>query len=193
VTAGVPREPFRLPAGDVVLRGTRSADAPDALEMFEDVEMARWYSGPAPLELSRVEEWCRSSSDWSSGEHATWAIADAGDTMVGNLSLVRIDLSEGTAGIAYRVAARARGRGVATLAVSAATGWAFEALGLARIELEHAVANPASCRVAERSGYLLEGTKRASYRDDDGRRWDCHLHARLALDPPGAGLSQSGS
>jgi RimJ/RimL family protein N-acetyltransferase len=57
-----------------------------------------------------------------------------------------------------------------------------EALGLERIELEHAVANEASCRVAERAGYRLEGTKRAGFRDDTGRRWDAHLHALVAGD-----------
>jgi RimJ/RimL family protein N-acetyltransferase len=55
-------------------------------------------------------------------------------------------------------------------------------LRLHRIELCHAVANPASCRVADRAGYRAEGTLRESYRYGDGRRYDEHLHARLATD-----------
>ncbi|WP_223884412.1 GNAT family N-acetyltransferase [Micromonospora craniellae] len=43
-------------------------------------------------------------------------------------------------------------------------------------------ANPASCRVAERAGYPVEGTLRESHRYGDGRRYDEHLHARLATD-----------
>jgi RimJ/RimL family protein N-acetyltransferase len=44
------------------------------------------------------------------------------------------------------------------------------------------VANPASCRVAEKAGFRLEGTMRASFRAEDGQRYDEHLHARLATD-----------
>ena len=179
----VPRTPFRLDAGEIALRPTRADDAPAALEMFADPEMAQWYSGPTPRSLDRIRAWCLSSSDWSSGEHTTWAIADHNDRFVGNLSLAQIDLEEGTAHIAYRVAPQVRGRGVATAAVRAASVWAFDALRLARIELVHAVDNPASCRVAEKAGYVVEGVKRAGYRDDEGRRWDSHLHAKLATDP----------
>lgn len=182
MTAKVPREPVRLVAGVLVLRPSRESDAPAALDMFADPEMAQWYSGPTPHDLDRMRAWCASSSDWSSGEHATWAISDSQDRFIGNLSLTDIDLGQGTAAVAYRVAPQARGRGVATTAVRAATAWAFDALGLERIELVHAVDNPASCRVAEHAGYRLEGVKRAGYRDDAGRRWDCHLHARLVTD-----------
>ena len=45
------------------------------------------------------------------------------------------------------------------------------------------MANPGSCRVAERAGYLLEGTLRDSHRYGDGRRYDEHVHGRLTTDP----------
>ncbi|MDQ1615779.1 MAG: hypothetical protein QOJ60_1718, partial [Actinomycetota bacterium] len=51
-----------------------------------------------------------------------------------------------------------------------------------RVELYHAVANPASCRVAEKVGFRHEGTLRQSYVYGDGTRHDEHLHARLAGD-----------
>ena len=85
--------------------------------------------------------------------------------------------------IAYRTAPWAKGAGVATNACATAARWAFEALSLERLELCHAVANAASCRVAEKTGFLIEGTQRLGFRDDSGRRWDAHLHARLAEDP----------
>ncbi|MGH3507419.1 MAG: GNAT family N-acetyltransferase [Nocardioidaceae bacterium] len=190
--SGLPTEPFRLPAGSVTLRPTLVSDVEAALAMFDDPDMRQWYSGPTPLEASRIEEWCRSSSNWSEGRHATWAIADVEDRMIGNLSLVGIDLDSRTAMIAYRVTRGARGRSVATQAVRAATDWAFATLGLERVELEHAVANPASCRVADRAGYHLEGIKRSGFRADDGVRWDAHLHARLSSDPRPLLVSPSG-
>lgn len=52
---------------------------------------------------------------------------------------------------------------------------------LHRLELAHSVRNPASCRVADKAGYRLEGTKRQEGRHADG--WhDMHPHARLRSD-----------
>ncbi len=74
---------------------------------------------------------------------------------------------------------------MATAAVVAATRRAFEVHGLRRVELFHAVDNPASCTVAERAGFRWEGTLRESYVYGDGRPHDEHLHARLVTDAAG--------
>ena len=66
----------------------------------------------------------------------------------------------------------------------AATRFAFEALGLNRVELFHAVDNPSSCGVATGAGFALEGVARQAYRYGDGVLHDDHMHARLANDPP---------
>jgi len=81
------------------------------------------------------------------------------------------------------VAPWARGQGIATLAVRTVADWAFGFLGLTRLQLIHAVENPASCRIAEKAGFLLEGTMRSSYRYGDGKLHDEHIHGRLATDP----------
>lgn len=71
---------------------------------------------------------------------------------------------------------------MATTALSALTTWAFNQLNLHRMELNHSTMNPASCRVAENAGYLLEGTKRSEALHSDG--WhDMHLHACITDDP----------
>jgi RimJ/RimL family protein N-acetyltransferase len=78
----------------------------------------------------------------------------------------------------------ARGTGVAARAVGALVGWALGDVGLHRLELVHAVANTASCRVAGKAGYALEGTLRSAMLHADG--WhDMHLHARVNGDPGG--------
>ena len=72
--------------------------------------------------------------------------------------------------------------GVATGATVAVAGWALGDLGLHRLELRHSTANPASCRVAVKAGFTLEGTQRSAMRHPDG--WhDMHLHARVQGDP----------
>jgi RimJ/RimL family protein N-acetyltransferase len=175
-------EPVEIAAGRLQLRPPTPEDAADSLLMLQDPEMARWNPGPAPLDLDTALAWCTRGGDWSSGEHATFSVLDATTgRLLGNVSLHKIDHEQRDAEIGYRVAPWARGQGVATDAVAAATRWAFGALDLVRIELAHAVANPASCRVAEKAGYLLEGTLRQSF-VYDGTRQDEHLHARLVTD-----------
>jgi RimJ/RimL family protein N-acetyltransferase len=66
--------------------------------------------------------------------------------------------------------------------VRAVTVWAFISLALQRVQLFHAVGNEASCRVAEKAGYALEGRLRSATIYGDGLRHDDHLHARLAAE-----------
>ena len=99
-----------------------------------------------------------------------------------SVSVHTIDPYQADAEIGYRTAPWARGRGYATEAVTLATAWAFGEFSLIRIELAHAVTNTASCAVASRAGYALEGVLRQSFVYGDGERYDEHLHARLASD-----------
>ena len=101
--------------------------------------------------------------------------------VVGQIGLRRVALPEGLAAVSYWVLPGARGRRIAGRALSAMVTWSFETLRLHRLELNHSTANAASCRVAERVGFLIEGTKRSAALHGDG--WhDMHLHARLDSD-----------
>jgi RimJ/RimL family protein N-acetyltransferase len=112
-----------------------------------------------------------------SGAH--WAIT--GPEVLGRVALRSIDLDEGRAEIAYWVTAAARGRGAAARAAAALSAWALGDLGLHRLDLEHAVATTASCRVAQKAGFAYEGTRRSAALHGDG--WhDMHLHARIQGD-----------
>ncbi|MFI7162061.1 GNAT family protein [Rhodococcus erythropolis] len=63
--------------------------------------------------------------------------------------------------------------------------WAFREVGFHRLELEHSIHNPRSCRVATKAGFNEEGVRRGSARHADG--WhDMHVHARLRSDQPSA-------
>ncbi|MCZ9346905.1 GNAT family N-acetyltransferase, partial [Streptomyces sp. TRM76130] len=126
-----------------------------------------------------IAEWQRA---WAEERNAQWAVADAvGDGLLGRVALRDVLLGDGVAEVAYWTVAAARGRGVAARATAALARWALDEVGLHRLELTHAVANTASCRVAERAGFVLEGVKRSALRHSDG--WhDMHLHARLSGD-----------
>jgi RimJ/RimL family protein N-acetyltransferase len=175
-------EHVEIAAGRIQLRPPSEADAEDSLALLTDPLTRQWYPGGV-TDLDGARAWCRRGADWAEGSHATFSVLDATTgRLLGNISLWGIDRAALTASVGYRTAPWARGQGVAPAAVNATTGWAFGALGLERLQLPHRVANPASCRVAQKCGYLLEGVLRQEYRDDTGVRWDCHLHARLFSD-----------
>jgi RimJ/RimL family protein N-acetyltransferase len=171
----------RLETADLVVRPPVVEDAVEAFELLNDPDVLRWNPARACPDLRAAEAWCRDGADWSDGTHATWHAVDrVTSRMVGNVSLFAIDTDDLVAQIGYRVLPSARGRGVARQMVDAVTGWAFASRGLMRVQLEHAVANPASCRVAEASGFDYEGTARSAYAvPGSDAREDCHIHGRL--------------
>ncbi|WP_131104081.1 GNAT family N-acetyltransferase [Ornithinimicrobium sufpigmenti] len=175
-----PPGPVRLEADGLVLRAYGPADVPDLDAAFADVEIARW--SPAPAGPDPAEAFIRSRNDWSEGDHASWAIADAADRLVGSVSVHRMDRVQGDAQIGYWVAPWARRQGYAVRAVRLATRFAVSELGMHRLALYHAVANPGSCAVATAAGFRLEGTMRESYLYADGVHHDEHVHGLLARD-----------
>jgi RimJ/RimL family protein N-acetyltransferase len=179
----------RVDACGVVLRAYRPDDLPDLRTALADPEIVRW--NPGPTGPAAAEAFIDRRNDWAGADHASWAVADAGDRLVGSVSVHRIDPDQADAEIGYWVGPWARQQGYAARAVRAASWFAFARLGLRRLYLHHAVANPGSCAVARSAGFGHEGTLRESYRYADGIYHDEHLHARLATDalPPCSGGS----
>jgi RimJ/RimL family protein N-acetyltransferase len=179
-------EPVDLPGRTVLLRAWRDDDLDAAWAALQDPGVVAW-NGSGSGSRDDALLWLRGRQDWSSGGHASWAVAEPGSgELLGSVSLHRIDHEQGTAEIGYWTAPAARGRGAAADAVATACAWAFTTVPLDRVELLHAVGNTASARVAEKAGFTLEGRLRRSYRYGDGIRHDELLWARLADDPPPA-------
>ncbi|MFF8728521.1 GNAT family N-acetyltransferase [Streptomyces sp. NPDC015171] len=172
-----------LPAGDgLVLRPWRTEDAPALHAAFQDPVLHQWHirsSDSAEEAAGWIEQW---QQGWAEERDAQWAVADdATDELLGRVALRQILLGDGVAEVAYWTVARARGRGVAVRATAVLGRWALEEIGFHRLELTHATANEASCRVAAKTGFTLEGTKRSALLHPDG--WhDMHLHARVRGD-----------
>jgi ribosomal-protein-alanine N-acetyltransferase len=85
------------------------------------------------------------------------------DEAVGSIEfLLQHDVERVSAEIGYWLGEPFWGRGMATEALSAVTGYAIEHHHLTRIFAVPFATNHASCRVLEKAGYLLEGTLRRS-------------------------------
>jgi RimJ/RimL family protein N-acetyltransferase len=178
-----PIEPVQLTAGGILLRPWLEDDVDAYWAALQDPPMRAW-NGSGAETREAVAAMLARRRDWSTGDHASWAVADAAtDELLGSVSLHRIDPVEGDAEIGYWTAPSARGRGVAGRAVEEACRWGFAVLGLHRVQLFHAVENTASARVAEKAGFTREGRLRQSHTYGDGRRHDELLWARLAADP----------
>jgi len=121
----------------------------------------------------------RWTETWQKETGACWAIAKRSDhSAFGRFAFQTIDFISGSAEIAYWVLPQSRGEGYAPLATTAICEWAFNQLGLHRVQLFHSVRNTASCRVAVKAGLELEATLKSEAIYHDG--WhDTHLHARV--------------
>ncbi len=168
----LPAEPPVLEGAGLRLRPYRSDDL-DALVAAIDEETVRWLTHvPWPY----TDEAGRGFLAFAAGSwlanQAHFAIADAGsDALLGGLN-VDIDLPHAIGEVGYRVNPDARSRHVAGRAVKLAVDWAFDDLGLARLDLGADTRNLASLRVAARGGFLREGTlhglvRRGAERSDD--------------------------
>jgi RimJ/RimL family protein N-acetyltransferase len=175
-----PIEPVELHVGEVLLRQWREEDA-DAYWAALESPGGRLWHGSTFLTPDDVVATVVRRRDWTTGDHASWALVGEGG-LLGSISVHRIDREQEDGEIGYWIAPSARGRGLAARAVDAACRWAFDDLGLQRIQLFHAVENVASGRVAEKARFTCEGRLRQSHRYGDGQRHDELLWARLATD-----------
>ena len=173
-------KPVDVVGEDLLLRPYQPSDVPQIAAVADDPEIARWNRVAQPT----AEEWVARRADWSTGEHASWVIADpaAPEVVRGAISLHHIDFDQLGSEAGYWVGPAHRGHHLASRALRLASRFGFETLGLRRIHLFHAVGNEASCAVATRSGFLYEGTHRQSFRFGDGVWHDEHCHARLSTD-----------
>ena len=103
------------------------------------------------------------------------------DQTAGTVSLRRIDDARGE--LTWSLNSSHRGRGIGVRAVRLVLGYAFDGLGLTRVEAFVDPANHAALRLAARAGLRREGLVRG-VGVHDGVRHDSILLARLADDPP---------
>jgi len=149
----------QLAADGVVLRVPDDADASWITEAWNDPDIAEFIVGMPPPRR------------WAPSTDAEFVIADAADEPLGLISLRIADRDPGLAAVGYWLRPEARGRGAATVAVQLVARWAFDELGVRRLELTTAPENVASQRVAERAGFTREGVLRGLVATkDDGRR-----------------------
>lgn len=106
---------------------------------------------------------------------------------------ITVDRANRSAAIGYWLDRDSEGKGVISAAVAALADDGFARWQLRRIEIRADVENRASCAVAERLGFQLEGVLRQSYRVVGERFSDDAVYSMLATDPARQALAERAS
>jgi RimJ/RimL family protein N-acetyltransferase len=178
-TDGSPSVPVKPAGPAVTLRPWARADAATFLRLAADREI--WLNlrerFPHPLTLPAAELWIADHAEARAPLHA-FAVIAAGE-LAGGLTLRRREEPHAIcADLTFWVGRPFWGRGIATAAVGAATAYAFDTLGLERVQAFVYDWNAASSRVLEHAGFAFEGRLRR-YVLKDGRSADALLYAKL--------------
>ncbi|MFI1709345.1 GNAT family N-acetyltransferase [Streptomyces griseoruber] len=177
----------------LTLRPWRPTDVPALVEALRDPVLRRWTSHRVDDEAEGARWIAAQREGWEAGTRFCFAVTEEsagpedagrpGDLLVGQAVLKTVAPGAPTAEVGYWTAAHARGRGVAPRALRTLTDWAyatFAPTGLSRLELLHQVDNDASCRVAAKTGYVLDGVLPAA---PPAYPLDGHRHVRNVTGP----------
>ncbi len=157
------------------LRPWRPDDAPALAAAHRDPLLRRWLSRDLSDEADARRWIDEHRAGWLTGTRLGFAVFEE-ERLAGHVVVKpRFDDS---AEVGYWTHADVRGRGVAPRALNAVARWAFGqrlVMPVTRLDLLHAVGNTASCRVAEKCGFVLSEVlpPRPPEFPEDG-----HLHVR---------------
>ena len=131
---------------------------------------------PHPYTVADAERWIVLAA--GATPETQFAIEVDGEAAGGVGLFLRQDVERRGAEIGYWLGEAHWGRGLMTGVVRDLTGWAFDEFDLLRIFAVVFEWNPASCRVLEKAGYVLEGRLRRAV-VKDGQVLDQLLYATV--------------
>jgi RimJ/RimL family protein N-acetyltransferase len=176
-------EDVRMLTGRTVrLRPWREDDVDAVLAACQDAEIQRWTEVPVPYRREHaagfVGVMAARTRAAGGGQFAVETLDGSGP--VGAMTL--FPPRDGVGGAGYWTVAAHRSRGFTGEALRILAAWAFDDLGLRRLELVVHPANAGSRRVAESAGFVAEGVlrQRSTHR---GRPVDDVIYGLLASDP----------
>ena len=146
----------------------------DADDMFSnwasDPEVTRFLTWPAHpnTDVTRMilKDWI---SRYEDGGFFNWAIAlKESGSVIGNISVVRLEEAIEEAEIGYCMGRAYWGRGIMPEALRAVMDYLFDTVGVNRIMAGYDVNNPKSGRVMEKAGMQREGIRRGAGINNQG-------------------------
>ena len=171
-----------LSGARVRLRPWRADDVDAVVDACQDAEIQRWTQVPVPYAREHAEQFVGSiaADTWSGGGGLFAVEPRDGGPLVGSIGL--FPPHDGFAAAGYWTAPGGRRQGFTAEALGLLCAWAFDEVGLHRVELVVDPDNAGSRGVAERAGFRPEGVVRQRFLHR-GQPSDVVLYARLAVDP----------
>jgi ribosomal-protein-serine acetyltransferase len=174
----IPRVPIHTERLRLEPTGPEHADALWTAVDASRSELRRWLiwaNDSKPERTREFAEGCRTGWD-----KAGWTFAiHEGHELIGGIGLDDHNELISSVELGYWLRTDRAGRGLMTEAGRAVIEFAFERIGLHRIELHADIRNAASIRVAEKLGFTRGGVLRDGERNVDG--WhDCYVFDLLS-------------
>lgn len=172
--------------GVILMRPFHLRDADETYTAVREslTDLKPWMSwAHEGYSLSDSKEFIRiTRARWEDGTLFAFAITEAkSGSVLGGCSLSHIHPVYHLCNLGYWVRTSRRGEGIAVRATRLAARYAFEKVGLIRVEIVMAVNNTASRRVAEKAGAHYEGI--LHNRMVVGREiYDAHMYSLIPAD-----------
>ncbi|MEV0648992.1 GNAT family N-acetyltransferase [Phytomonospora sp. NPDC050363] len=164
----------RLTDGVVTVRPLEAADAEDSFAARSLPEVVRSSARPVqPVFADTAKYVSTAYAQWLAGEAARMSIRDAAtDAYAGEIDLYARGGQASVAMLGIHLNPGGRGKGFASRSVRLVAKWAFEQVGVRRLEAGTATWNEASQAVVARLGFTREGVQRSYFGGPDGERTD---------------------
>ena len=171
-----------LKATGITLRELRVSDAASLLALLTSQEVTRFIS-PPPSTLEGFERFIRwAQKERAAGRYACFAIVPDGyDTAVGLFQVRQLDPMFGTAEWGFALGSSFWGSGLFTSGAELVIDFAFDVIGVHRLEARAAIENGRGNAALRKLGALQEGILRQSFLRN-GRYLDQALWAILPED-----------
>jgi [ribosomal protein S5]-alanine N-acetyltransferase len=159
------RQSLPVMAGSMVtLRDLRLSDAPALLSMLSTEEVARFIS-PPPTTVEGFERFIAwTHRERAAGNYVCFGVVPHGmDTAIGIFQIRQLEPGFGTAEWGFAIGSPYWGRGIFSEAAKLAVDFAFEGIGVHRLEARAAVINGRGNGALRKVGAVQEGILRKSF------------------------------
>jgi len=153
---------MRIELGEWCVRSLVAGDAESITKYANNRNISLNLRDRFPYPYTRADAEGFIAAAWAQRPETDFAIASRSEAIGGIGFHPQADVHRLTAEIGYWLGEPFWGRGIATQALSAVTSYAIETHGFTRMFAVPFATNPASCRVLEKAGYVLEARLRRS-------------------------------
>ena len=175
------REHFQsLETERLILRPFTMDDAPAMFAYTSIPENCRYLKWDAHTQVAQTQAFLQSVMErYENHQDFIWGVTlrETG-RLIGTCRLFDLHLDDGRGEVSYLMLPAVQGSGYATEAVRAVIAYAFQTLGLRRVQARCVAENRASERVMQKSGMECEGLLRR-FAKMHGRQYDFKIYAIL--------------